>query len=107
MLLPLFDEVNELFVAALSILEEVMFEQFDCAAPLLRVLDQTAREEVSKERRPMCVLESGRLLVQDFQQYFLLCFLLHVGRIALSQLQCEDPETPNVHLCIILCTSLD
>jgi len=90
----------------LSIFYEFMLKGLLGRPSLFWILNQYFRYEVSECRRPLGIFKSRWVFLHNLQQNFGLRFAM-VRRLAICELNREDPETPNVYLAVIGSLSLD
>lgn len=83
-----------------------MLKEFFGISSSLRVLVETASNEIAECLAPLCVLKCRCILGNDKIQDFLLR-LRNVGRLTISQLKSKDTEGPDIYLDIIRALSSD
>ena len=105
-LFPEDNELLELLSVPLSVLQEVMCEEFLGVRSFLRVLVKATRDEVLECSRPLLPLEFRSVLGDD-QVEDLLLRLCDVGRLTVCKLQREDAVAPYVDLAIVLTLASD
>ena len=75
-----------------------MREELSHAPALLGVLDEALGDEVLEGRAPFCWDAVDRLVDHGIEQILHVLRPIMERRVALGQLECEAPESPDVHL---------
>jgi len=92
-------DLAELGFVVRCISQKLVLQELVCAPPLLRVLEEALCDEVLEDGGP-ALFDRGWGFLDDVHDHTVLR-LADVGRVAISQLHCEDSETPDVDLGVV------